>query len=263
MTATTPMSDPTSIVGRRIGAWVIDLVIFLILVFLASGLASGGSSKIHTVHDAPAGYCTTFRAEHRNSFCFISGTDATTFVGNGAGNAVWLIHLVVYIVIQGVAGGSIGKLIVGLRVVDAQGKQAGIGRSAARTVLWVVDAVTCGLPVIGGILILVTNGHRRVGDMVAGTYVVPKDQVGRPPMALPPTPGYPATWPGAPGPSGAAWTPPGPQPGAPMAPTAPAAPPADGPTWDAARNAYIQYDQARGAWLQFDNDAQEWKPISQ
>jgi hypothetical protein len=37
----------------------------------------------------------------------------------------------------------------------------------------------------------------------------------------------------------------------------------DGPRWDEARNAYIQYDQAQGAWLQWDDTAQAWKPIAQ
>ncbi|HET8929968.1 MAG TPA: hypothetical protein VFN21_04860, partial [Acidimicrobiales bacterium] len=37
---------------------------------------------------------------------------------------------------------------------------------------------------------------------------------------------------------------------------------ADKPTWDDARNAYIQYDSERSEWLEYDDTAKEWKPIS-
>jgi hypothetical protein len=42
---------------------------------------------------------------------------------------------------------------------------------------------------------------------------------------------------------------------------APAAPAASGPQWDAARNAYIQWDPNSGRWLTYDDAAAEWKPI--
>ena len=300
MTATTaPMTDPTSIVGKRIGAWVIDLIIFLAIV-LAIGAASGGFKfDTYTAPSSSAGtfYCDAWRDTH-NGYCQNNNGDVTTFESSSAGNAVWLLHLIAYIVIQGIAGGSLGKLALGLRVVDSEGKQAGIGKSLIRTLLWVVDAITCGIPILGGILLLTTKGHRRVGDMAAGTFVVPKDQMGRPPMQLGTPQGYgaPTAWGGGPGqpvgggwgapagpPAPGTWAPPGAgAPGAPVGgapgaspfspptgpaaptPTAPTAPtPGDGPQWDAARNAYIQYDRAQGAWVQFDDAAQEWRPISQ
>ena len=34
------------------------------------------------------------------------------------------------------------------------------------------------------------------------------------------------------------------------------------PEWDAARNAYIQYEPVSGQWMQFDDAAQEWRPLS-
>ncbi len=234
--------------------------------------------------------CTTGCASTSN------GTASTI---SNYSNGIWLFLalVVVFIVYQGLLGASLGKLAMGLRIVKSDGSLAGIGPSAIRTVLWVVDAITCGLPVVGGILMLTTTGHRRVGDMGAGTYVVPQAQVGHP-VILPGQPGwgtyqqvgpplgaYPMGQPGQPPmgppaaqapwapttPGGPQTTPPttpgGPPTAPPMAPpTAPSAGSADyeadKPIWDDARHAYIQYDSARGAWLEFDDRVQQWKPIS-
>ncbi|MGI9118533.1 MAG: RDD family protein [Acidimicrobiales bacterium] len=299
MTAyTTPMSDPTDVTGRRIGAWAIDLLIYLVL--LAAVLLPTGAVKVQTYTglngESGTFYCKQWNKDH-NGYCQNNNGDVTTVEGGAGASAFWLGHLVLYILIQGLAGGSLGKLAVGLRVVDEQGNQAGLGKSAVRTLLWVVDGIACGLPILGGILIVSTKGHRRIGDMAAGTYVVPKDQMGRPPMSAisnpmgvpvgagwgaPPPPGAGAGWPSAspsaPGPS--SWSPP-PSTGSPEptpwgassdAPSPPAgtlpsgaASPTDteGPTWDAARNAYIQYDRDQSAWVQWSDANQSWGPIAQ
>ena len=158
-----------------------------------------------------------------------------------------------------------------------------------RTIAWILDALTCGLPIIGGVAMVSTKGHRRLGDMIAGTYVVTKSSVGQPitgaaPMpgagaapgawGAPPAPGWPPAGPGA-SPAGNPWNPSvsgppvggSPLGGSPAAESpfsAPSGPPAgDGPTWDPARNAYIQYDRDRSAWLQWDDAQQSWVPISQ
>ena len=173
---------------------------------------------------------------------------------------------------------------------DEQGKVVGIGRSFVRTIAWIGDAITCGLPIVGGVMMVSNKGHRRLGDMIAGTYVVKKESVGRPvvvgpgqaaagPWAPPTTGGQwggtaPGAWgtppPGPVGPStGSPWTPGAGSPvsgppvgGSPFGAPAPSSS-GDGPTWDPARNAYIQFDRERGAWLQWDDDLKVWAPISQ
>ena len=72
-------------------------------------------------------------------------------------------------VLQAVTGASIGKHALGLRVVDEQGRKAGLGRTIVRWLFLIIDG---GIFLIGLITALVTHPHRRVGDLVAGTYVV-------------------------------------------------------------------------------------------
>lgn len=266
MTYAQPSTDPTNVVGRRIGAWFIDLIIYLVIA-TAIGLALGGAGT-ENITDFQSGrdaqsFCDQWQ-EDNNGFCFSSddgdgNPQATTFkVG---GSSLWLPgHFVLYALIQGITGGSLGKLAVGLRVVTEDGRRCGIGRSFLRTILWIADAITCAIPILGGILLVSTKGHRRLGDMAAKTFVVSKEQEGRP-VAVPGltaaapspygSPSYAAAG------AGGAW---GAQPQGP-APTA--TPNAEGPTWDGVRNAYIQYDQAQEAWVQWNDTSQSWGPIDQ
>lgn len=288
MTAYSALADPTNVVGKRIGAWIIDLLIYI--AFAAAVTAATGGVKIQTGErpnqQSAEFYCDAWQETH-DGFCSHSsntdGTyDITTIEGGFGGLATWLGHLVVYAVIQGLLGGSLGKLALGLRVVDENGKVIGIGRSLVRTLAWVGDALTCGLPIIGGVMMVSTKGHRRLGDMIAGTYVVSKSSVGTPvnvnqpggagqwaaPAAGQWDTSSPGSWGAAAGPAagpvGNPWTPSGGPVGPPIG-GAPAggAPSGEGPTWDPVRNAYIQYDRDRGAWLQWDDNLKVWAPISQ
>jgi len=86
---------------------------------------------------------------------FLTAVDAAALIG--------VLNLVV---LQAVAGASVGKLAFGLRVVDEQGNSAGFGRTIVRWLLLVVDG---GIFLIGLITMLSTRFHRRVGDLAAGT----------------------------------------------------------------------------------------------
>lgn len=283
-------ADPTNVVGLRIGGWFIDLVVYFALLIAFTAVTGGVQATTYTAlnEESAEMYCDTWE-EFNDGFCIVTedadGFSAQTIEGGPAGLAFWLGHLVAYALIQGIAGGSLGKLAVGLRVVDENGKQAGIGRSFVRTIAWILDALTCGLPIIGGVMLVSTKGHRRLGDMLAGTYVVKKSSVGQPisgamvaaapgaagAWGAPPAPGWPPAGPGAS--AGNPWNPSnpsvsGPPVGGPPSAGSPFSPPAggahgDGPTWDPARNAYIQYDRDRSEWLQWDDGQQAWVPISQ
>lgn len=277
-----PPGDPTNVVGARVGAWFIDLFVYLVLVvgaIAASGTWEADVSAVPEIANGDEIYCDIWYADN-DGFCSYSDGELTTLEFDAAWvTGAFLLNFVGYVIIQGTTGGSLGKLAVGLRVVDVNGRQAGFGRSLARTLLWVVDGIVCGFPVVGGIVMVSATGHRRVGDMVAGTYVVRKHHVGQPigvpgqsaPFNQPygqagayPQPG------GFAAPPSGAWQPPsvGQPPSA--APTGFSAPPTtaeptpgEGPTWDAARNAYIQYDRAQSAWVQWDEPNQQWRPIDQ
>lgn len=72
--------------------------------------------------------------------------------------------------LQGTTGASIGKQIVGLRVVDLKGKPLGVWKSLARTALYTLSA----LPLWAGYWMALLNGSRRaLHDFIIGSRVVP------------------------------------------------------------------------------------------
>jgi hypothetical protein len=259
-------ADPTAVVGRRIGAYVINAVILILAFFIGGQLADFKSEEI------PEGFssafddrsvCDIIEEDSDISTCFeINDTVYYTDTG-GATFILWAPWLIVavlnHIVLAGATGASVGKHIVGLRIVKKDtGQIAGMGACALRSVLWIVDAIPYCFPIVGLVTGLTTKGHRRVGDMAAGTLVVGKADVGRPPVvpgltAVAMAPGYaPAGAPWAPPPAPTWGTPPppaadpwgAPPPAAPApdawAPPPPAADawappaaPAPAPSWDA------------------------------
>lgn len=347
-------TDPTAVMGRRIAAFLINLVIALIIGFVVS--RSLVNLKRETVPaDFPKGLdvCDVIKRDVSTSVCF--KLNDTVYYSNNSGAGAKIIGFPILasflnsVVLAGLTGASIGKHIVGLRVVRRDtGAPAGLGKELIRWLLWVVDGFPWCFPLVGLITGLAVKGHRRVGDLVAATMVVGKASVGVVPGAgapmaapgawVPPPPGQwsppaaptdpwapppapsdvwaaptapadpwstpPApqptasTWPPPAEPSSVAWTPaavpatswndpvapvPAPMPSTPeQAPVAESVPPAAaepqvstehtdddpntasaaGPQWDAARNAYVQWEPVSGQWMQFDDAAQEWRPIS-
>lgn len=288
------IDDPTAVEGRRIAAWLIDLVLFAIA--LSAAVAATGGLSWTTHEFSTASEATEFCQPYESStekVCSNFGNQAALVRVGGSVNwpIVWFVCTLAYIVLQGVTGASPGKLAMGLRVVDVEGRNAGVGKSFLRTCLWLVDAITCGLPVVGGTLMTTSVGHQRYGDKVARTFVVRKAAVGSPlvippkdaapysfhlpppgyvpPPGYAPPPGYgPPAYPPPQAPQGPApsWPAPAGAPpfgGAYEPPRRPAveAPDSDGPHWDDDRDTYIQYDRAVEMWVQWDEKAEHWRPI--
>ena len=343
-----PVHDPTAVMGRRFGAWIIDFVIGAIVVFVlfvafATRESYGSSSRAEAV-------CDDINANRSDYICVPADTevflwkDTDLLVIALVGSGFWFLNDAV---LTGITGFSIGKGIVGLRVVrQRDGQLAGFGRSSARWAMWIADWAPYCIPIVGLATANATKGHRRVGDMVAGTFVVDKNQVGiapqvpgvtvggatgyPAPMPWPgaPTPGgYPPAWGAPPAPPGTApwgqptpsaptwgapgsqhgtppmsapppWAQPSPRPPAAPGDTGPmwAPPPApggdptlvqpalggepptqqlpaisppvvtggpgvDGPLWDDARDAYIQWDPDINRWVQWDETTRQWHPL--
>src|SRR5205814_7462878 len=137
-----------------------------------------------------------------------------------------------FILLTGLTGFSLGKLMTGVRVVHRDtGQRCGVARALLRTLLLVIPDL---LGAVGVIVAATTDDHRRVGDMAANTLVVHKRALGQPPQPLyapamyapggylgvaqPPLPGYGH----APPPSPWAPSPSAPAPPSPWAPSAPA-----------------------------------------
>ena len=81
------------------------------------------------------------------------------------------IIILYFILLEGLAGATIGKLIMGIRVVDIKGDKPGLMKSLVRNVLRAVDSLPV-LNIIGVILILRSDERARFGDRVARTRVI-------------------------------------------------------------------------------------------
>ena len=176
-------SDPTAVMGRRILAWILDLLLF-------AGVVLSVFAALAAPVDIPEGFvldaCERLQAldSDEASGCIELGDTAyvTSTTDTGVQTLTSFGYFAFFVVLQGVTGGSPGKLLTGLRVVDEQGRRAGVGRSLVRTLLWVVDGAPWFLPLVGFITGLTSTGHRRVGDLAAKTYVVIRAAVGAPPL---------------------------------------------------------------------------------
>lgn len=240
--------DPTAVMGRRIGAVAIDGAIIYIPLWIWLGTQFTSREMIST--DAAESYCETFNDNVDNGVC-VNVEDQTysdahfgDHLGDLSGVAI-LAALVMYVGVQSITGASVGKLLTGIRVVDEHGRKAAFWRILVRWLMWIVDGLPFLLgPLVGFITALTTSGHRRVGDMVAKTYVVRRHAVGHPVVL----PGHLSTFTAPPGGL--------PHNGGMPLPTAKA-----GPQWDEARGTYIQWDPDAAAWMQWDDAAKRWDPI--
>jgi hypothetical protein len=225
-----PQGDPTNVMGRRIAAYIIDVVLGLGITVAVLAL-----TKDHAYVNAPSHACQSLRDGGFSGTCIQINSRVWTWKGGGAAIgylASAALSFANLVVLQGIVGASIGKLIFGLRVVNAQGDPCGVGRAFLRWILLIVDSICI---ILGLVIALVTHPHRRIGDMAAGTYVIGLANVGRPIAGTVPT--YQYAYGQQPGVG--AWTPPGaaaPPPGwGATPPPAPGwgTPPPPAPTWGA------------------------------
>ena len=160
--------DPTNVMGRRIAAWFIDVIVpTIVAIILGYIVFIGAATKITGV---PSDYCT-FETPEANTACIQVGNNA--YVGTRddvraaftVGGLVYLIGALNLFVVQGVTGATVGKHMLGLRVVRADGSIAGFGANAANPCC---SSSTSSSALVGLITALVTHPHRRVGDMAAG-----------------------------------------------------------------------------------------------
>jgi uncharacterized RDD family membrane protein YckC len=182
--------DPTNVVGRRVGAAVIDMVMHGVLNAVVFFLLAHRVARVVTFG---SGGGAVFRGRRWEMSGGHIGLYYLIALGALAVHYGWL---------QGTTGHTVGKLATGVRVVRADGQVPGVGLSLLRTVVWIVDAAPWCIPgLVGFILVLTSKGHRRLGDMAANTYVVAEQAAG-----------YPVMVPGATGPAGPppGWSPPPP-----------------------------------------------------
>jgi len=131
---------PTMLIRRWVGCWI-DLLVATALFFVPAIIAG------------------------------IVGEDAGFAI---AGALAFLIIPGYFVVAELVWGRTLGKLITGTVVVGIDGRKAGLGRVLVRTLLRLVEVnpfLLGGLP--AGVAVLASPRMQRLGDMAAGTYVLP------------------------------------------------------------------------------------------
>ncbi len=85
---------------------------------------------------------------------------------------VFLVIMALYFVLlEGLAGATLGKWLLGLRVVRVGGGRPGLWKSVVRNALRLVDSLPT-LNILGVILVLRSPECARFGDRVARTRVI-------------------------------------------------------------------------------------------
>ncbi|MDP2663342.1 MAG: RDD family protein [Dehalococcoidia bacterium] len=82
--------------------------------------------------------------------------------------AIWAAYFILF---EAYLKGTIGKLILGMRLVNANGGRVGLVASLVRNILRVIDFLPA-FYILGIILVGTSKEKQRLGDRVAGTYVV-------------------------------------------------------------------------------------------
>jgi uncharacterized RDD family membrane protein YckC len=191
------VSNPTAVMGRRIGAAAIDTVV---LAGVFAGLFGLWSTEVDGMRDNS---CKVLRAGTEFNLCFQVDDRVHYILGGRAWLVVVLplaLSVVNLVLVQAFTGMTLGKALTGIRTVDANGGTPGFGRAVGRWALLAVDWFPWCVPGVGLATAITDRMHRRVGDRVLGTFVVARSATGRPPDPGMPTapPAYPSPNPAPP-----------------------------------------------------------------
>jgi len=229
--------DPTDVLWKRCGAWAIDAAFAAVVA------------------------CFTFLLVRA-----LGGAALATVVTVVVSAAYWFFANVV---LQGTRGYTPGKQLCGLRVVDAEGRPCGPQRALRRSLFWAVDGFPYVVPLTAYAAASGSRQAQRVGDRMAGTYVIDEEFLGSPPVAiaLPTDPSsgllpYRLE-------TAAAYLPPemdiltmkrlrDAQPASPRPHLARGVDTHWEPRWDQERGAYVRWNAVTAEWVVFDEDQRQW-----
>jgi len=94
----------------------------------------------------------------------------------GLSNEEYLLYLGVvylyYVIFELLTSASLGKLVMGLKVVKVNGQPYDLGAILVRNIIRFIDSIPLGLYLVGLVSIAVTEKKQRLGDLVVGTTVI-------------------------------------------------------------------------------------------
>lgn len=141
-----PVAMEVHVTGRRVLATIVDGVVLAVVFGVMSALFG------------------TTSAEGGQVGASLSGLAAL---------AAFVLAFGYYIVLEGYLGQTLGKMLLGVKVVrEDTGGVPGVKAAAIRTVLRIVDGLLSYL--VAFIAVLASNKNQRLGDMAAHTLVVRK-----------------------------------------------------------------------------------------
>ena len=176
-------SNPKAVLFRRAVAWSIDT--FLILILISVVVITTAEH-----YDAPSGLseeeiCSQLSDASNNCLQVL---DEVLVFDLGARSPIFWIPffalLVNFVVLTGFMGFSIGKLLMGIRVVSREirvvsrenRKLPGLTSAVGRTLPWIVvtaiPQIGLGLLLVEVALVISSSENRRLGDRIAGTVVI-------------------------------------------------------------------------------------------
>jgi uncharacterized RDD family membrane protein YckC len=173
--------DPTKVLGRRYGAFVIDAIVCMIAFGIFFFATADTHTRAEMLRDPE---CHVSRDDSNQIECdnrLVVTLDDTVYEAELLPFAALSVAFtfLYFAVVEGLAGGSLGKQMTGIRVVTPEGARIGVGRSTVRWLVFAVDG-PLSIYLCGIITSSVSSGHRRLGDMAASTYVVGRNDAGRP-----------------------------------------------------------------------------------
>ena len=153
---------PTRVGGRRVVAYLIDGLIISAIVF--------GLFLLLTKSYPKSGF--------KNGI--VIGSTRHAFE-SGSSNRTWwivtsaVVSILLLIVLPGLRGWTIGKLVMGIRVINAEGSPPGIWRSFVREILYLVASYIClGIVWLIAVLFPLWDSKRQsLADKIMTTVCLP------------------------------------------------------------------------------------------
>jgi uncharacterized RDD family membrane protein YckC len=128
--------------GSRLVAQIVDGIILLIVNYILGATMAGATS-----------------------FAFY-GAEAYPLLG--AGGVIFLLY---FVILEGMWGATVGKMVMKIKVVREDGSACGLMPALIRNILRIIDALPF-LYIIGLIFMSRSDKKQRLGDRVAKTVVV-------------------------------------------------------------------------------------------
>lgn len=162
----------TEVVGRRIGATLVDSVVVFFVLYLGivyvggSGIANLAGWEPFTVFGFFLWF--VFGVLGFAPLLVLHGYSPVWFL---LGFGLWAAYATAF---EAAFGRTPGKALFGLVVADADGSRASPGAVAVRNLLRFVDGVL--VYVVGFAVLALTERRQRLGDLAAGTVVLRRER---------------------------------------------------------------------------------------